>query len=106
MAKRTGVTIPDKVWTDYVTALRMVSEKAASEMSAYLATHEWWKNATEKNAAIDFAFALSTKYGEAAAELACEMYQAIAEASIKSDMIDPPEPAPTARRWRRLSPAR
>lgn len=89
------IYISDKVWDDYIAALRKVNDTAAQEMFAYLANHEWFISNEAKQAAIDFAFGLSTKYGEAAAELACEMYDAIMAAS-SSRFIRPAEPAPTA----------
>ena len=50
-------------------------------MFAYLAHHEWYRNNQTMQAAIDYAFALATAYGEAATSLACEMYDAVAYAS-------------------------
>lgn len=50
-------------------------------MFAYLAKNEWFRNRRTMQAAIDYAFALATAYGEAATSLACEMYDAVAYAS-------------------------
>lgn len=88
------MVITDKVWNDYVAALRVVNEAAASEMFAYLSSHEWWASNEAKQAAIEYAYALATKYGEAASELACEMYAAVS--ALSGENIEPPEPAPTA----------
>ena len=88
------MVITDKVWNDYVSALRVVNEAAASEMFAYLSSHEWWASNEAKQAAIEYAYALATKYGEAASELACEMYAAVSR--LSGETIEPPEPAPTS----------
>ena len=63
--------IPDETWQKYIELLRRINDKAASEMAKYLATHEWWVSNAAKQAAVDFAFGLSTKYGEAAGAAAC-----------------------------------
>jgi hypothetical protein len=47
-----------------------------------------------ENAAIDYAYALATKYGEAAGAAACEMYDAIA--SLQQANVPPAVPADTA----------
>jgi hypothetical protein len=47
-----------------------------------------------EDAAIDFAYALATKYGEGAGAMACEMYDAIAE--LQGANVAPAVPAPTA----------
>ena len=93
MAK--DIYISDKVWDDYIAALRKVNDTAAQEMFAYLANHEWFISNEAKQAAIDFAFGLSTKYGEAAAELACEMYDAIMALNATTAIM-PAQPAQTA----------
>ena len=43
---------------------------------------------------IEYAYALATKYGEAAAEYACQMYDATSE--LEGLTLPPAEPAPTA----------
>lgn len=87
--------ISDEVWTNYITELRKVNDKAGQEMFAYLANHEWFLNRQTKQAAIDYAFALATKYGEAATAAACEMYDAIAQ-SWSRNVLQMAEPAATA----------
>lgn len=93
MAK--NIWISDKVWSDYIAALRKVNNQAAEEMGRYLRMHEWFLTNETKQAAVDFAFGLSTKYGEAAAELACQMYDAVMALSTPQWM-KPAEPARTA----------
>lgn len=87
--------ISDKVWTNYIAQLRKVNDKAAQEMFSYLANHEWSLNRQTKQAAIDYAFALATKYGEGAAAAACEMYDAIAQ-EWGRNVLQLAEPADTA----------
>lgn len=86
--------ISNKVWQDYIERLRRINDKAGSEMFSYLAQHDWALNNKTKQAAIDYAFALATKYGEAASAAACEMYDSIAYEFAKNFV--PSEPAPTA----------
>ena len=73
--------ISDATWnTQYIGRLRAINNAAADKIRKYLEKHiivtlqDW-------NALIDFAFGVSTKYGEAAAAIACEFYDAIAAAS-------------------------
>lgn len=86
--------ISDKVWTRYINMLRKVDTKAAQEMRAYLANHEWFVSNAAKQGAVDYAFALATKYGEAAASCACEFYDLIA--SDWAGNVLPAVPANTA----------
>lgn len=87
--------ISDKAWDKYISMLREVNEAAAQEMNYYLATHNWWVNKQERKAALDFAFALSTKYGEAASTAACLFYDEIAQ-NFAERIIPSAIPAPTA----------
>lgn len=87
--------IKDSAWRKYINGLRKISDKAASEMSRYLATTAWYTNNVTRQAAIDYAYALATKYGEGATALACEMYDAVVAATAKR-MIQPASPAATA----------
>lgn len=87
--------ISDQTWSRYISLLRKVNNTAAKEMFNYLAAHEWWTSEAARQAAVDYAFAISTKYGEAAAEAACELYDTIAQNFAKG-FIRPAEPAATA----------
>lgn len=77
-------------WQAYITQLSRVNQRAADQMQA------WMDNHPEAEAAdmVERAYALETHYGEAAATLSCEMYDAIAEA--QGAQVPPAEPAPTA----------
>lgn len=71
--------IPSKTWKTYITTLRRVNDRAANEMLAYI--RYLYDHGVEGQAMVDrtieYAYALATKYGEAAAAAACDMYDAI-----------------------------
>lgn len=71
------MTITEKSWAKYIADLRAVNDKAADEMRTFMMTVFDWNSQAGRQAILDYAYALSTKYGEAAAELACEMYDAM-----------------------------
>lgn len=73
--------ISDATWTtQYVGRLRKINNEAANKMRKYLEKHivvslqDW-------NALIDYAYGVSTAYGEAAGALAAEFYDSVAKAS-------------------------
>ena len=68
------LTITAAEWKKYKDKLRRISEKAADQMQAYAEAHHFQMD----QAMIDYAYALSTKYGEASAALACDMYDELA----------------------------
>lgn len=82
--------ISTRDWIRYINRLRAISDKAADEMRNYIALHGF-ENTDE---ILSLAYALATRYGEAAGAAACEMYDAIAAASGVS--IPAAEPAATA----------
>ena len=85
--------VSDSVWAGYVRRMRAVDKTAARMFEAYLNTHEHDSEAGRK-AAIDYAYALATRYGESSAALSCEMYDAVAEAAGMH--LPAAEPAATA----------
>lgn len=93
-------TIKAIAWKNYIVTLRRLSDRAAKEMSAMLLelSDRYQAGAITyqeyENAAIEFAYALITKYGEGAGAVACEMYDAIAE--IQNANVAPAIPAQTA----------
>ena len=87
--------ISDKMWSWYIEQLDKIDKTAANKMHEYLSTHEWWKTNAAKKATVEYAYALATKYGEAGAEVACEMYDIVANDYAKR-FIPPAEPAKTA----------
>ena len=92
--------ITTRAWNNYIGILRRVSERASKEMLAKVTELSNLYNAGTitleeyENAAIDYAYALATKYGEAAGAAACEMYDAIAE--LQGANVPPAVPAQTA----------
>lgn len=82
--------IAEKTWVEYVTRLSRLNETAGSKMAEYIRQH----GTQDTEALIDYAQALVQKYGEGSAELACQMYDAVAEASGAG--VPPAEPADPA----------
>ena len=85
--------ISEASWIKYIGKLRQINNEAADKMAAYLYEHEF-TSVAGRRAALDYAFALSTRYGEAATALACEMYDAVSAASGVAVLAA--EPAETA----------
>lgn len=69
--------ITAKTWNEYITQLSRLNQKAGQLMRQYIDTH----GTGDADALITYAAALVTKYGEGSAELACQMYDALAEAA-------------------------
>ena len=77
-------------WDDYISRLSQLNQKAGLLMREYMDGHP----EADTDALIRYAYALVTKYGEGSAELACQMYDALAEA--QGATLPAAEPAPTA----------
>ncbi|MBQ0142186.1 MAG: hypothetical protein KBT06_05215 [Prevotellaceae bacterium] len=77
-------------WKNYIDRLSKLNQKAASEMQKYVAANGF----ADTDALIDFCYAMVTKYGEGSAELACQMYDAMAE--MANAAVDAAVPAATA----------
>ena len=88
------MTITKKSWSKYIAALRRINDKATESMMYYIQEYGMPQTPDDLSEFIYTAFNLSTKYGEAASALACEMYDAAAIASGVS--LAAAEPAPTA----------
>lgn len=92
--------ITTRAWNNYIAILRRISDRATKEMLATVTKLSNQYNegiitlAEYEDAAIDYAYALATKYGEAAGAAASEMYDAIAE--LQGANVPPAVPAPTA----------
>ena len=82
--------ITARTWNEYIARLSKLNEKAGQQMAEYVAAH----GTEDGPALIAYANALVTKYGEGSAELACQMYDALAEASKVN--LPAAEPAATA----------
>jgi hypothetical protein len=84
-----------KSWNSYIKRLRSLSDKAASELIRFIADgHDVYSDPSMSKEVIDYAYALTTKYGEGAGALASEMYDALAELSGKA--VPAAVPAETA----------
>lgn len=85
--------ITRKVWQKYIDGMAKVSNKAKEEAERFVETHDV-DTEEGRQALIDFCYGLATKYGEASAEFACQMYDAISE--LEGANVEPAEPADTA----------
>lgn len=79
-----------QTWSEYVARLARLNQRAGQLMADYLAAH----GTGDTDALIAYAHALVTKYGEGSAELACQMYDALAAAAKAG--VPAAEPAQTA----------
>lgn len=84
--------ITTQAWETYIRRLAQLNEKAAQLMAKYLAAH----GTADTEALTDYAAALVQKYGEGSAELACQMYDAMA--ALQNARVSPAEPAAPASR--------
>lgn len=69
--------ITEKTWLNYIERLSAINQKAGTQMRQYIEQH----GTDNTDALITYAAALVNKYGEGCAELACQMYDAVADAS-------------------------
>lgn len=82
--------ITANAWNEYITRLSRLNQKAGQLMRQYIDIH----GTGDADALITYAAALVTKYGEGSAELACQMYDALAEAANAGvPAAEPAEPA-------------
>lgn len=72
--------ISEKEWQKYKDSLSRINRKAESEFIAWIDSRGGYAN-VDKNEAVNYAYALATKYGEASASLSALMYDEIAEFS-------------------------
>ena len=92
--------ITTRAWKNYIGILSRVSERASKEMLAMVTrlSNQYSEGIITleeyEDAAIEYAYALAQKYGEAAGAAACEMYDAIAD--LQCANVPPAVPAATA----------
>ncbi len=84
--------ISAKDWQAYVNKLSSINKKAGELLSQYIDQHGFY----DHEALIDYANALVSKYGEAGATLACQLYDELAE--IQKANVPLAEPATIANR--------
>lgn len=87
------MNISTEIWKKYINGLSKVSEQAKSLILKYLESHQI-ETYDDRQAFIDYCYGISVKYGEAAAEFACQMYDA--ESAYEGVTVPPADPAPTA----------
>lgn len=85
--------ISKKDWQNYIDRLRRINEKAAGKVAVFMEKHDC-STPEGMKLLIDYAHAVATKYGEGAAELSCQMLDAVADAS--NAYVPAAEPAVTA----------
>lgn len=81
------MTISERDWNNYVQRLSKLDKRAGDAMAQYIAKY----GTEDTEGLIVYANALVTKYGEGSAELAAQMYDALAEA--EGVTVAPAEPA-------------
>lgn len=69
------MTISARDWKNYITRLHHLSEEAGRKMREWVRVNGY----DDRDALINYAYAIATKYGEGSAALSCQMYDAIAE---------------------------
>lgn len=82
--------ISSKSWKSYIERLSRIDQKAAKSFADWFREHP----DAEIDDLLNYAYYTSDYYGNAASELACEMYDEVAVASGKT--LPPAEPARTA----------
>ena len=93
------MTVSMTEWAKYRDLLAKLSQKAAEEFrNAVWGANGRWKGVglggIPRNELIEYAYGLVAKYGDGSAELACQMYDAMAKVSGKT--LAPAVPAETA----------
>lgn len=80
-------------WNKYIATLRKISDKAVAELTKFTLDNGGYAN-IERQKLIDFVYALTQKYGEAAAAVSAEAYDAVVIAQkVLVPAAIPAEPA-------------
>lgn len=87
------MVISQKTWNKYIEKLAQVNKEATDKVRKYIDTFGIPDTHQEREDMIDYAYSISTVYGEAAAALSCEMFDAVALASGKFVVAEPAEVA-------------
>ena len=85
--------ISKKVWKRYIDNLDKINSLAKDKVVKYIETHDISTD-EGRQALIDYCYAISIKYGEAAAEFACQFYDSVTD--LEGVYEEPAEPAETA----------
>ena len=86
------MVIKNRLWLKYITDLRRVNDEAAGFVLRYLEANGIPTDRDTINALIEYANAICSKYSEASAALAAEMYDALA--ALSGATVPPALPAP------------
>lgn len=83
-------------WVNYYRKMSQLDTEATKKVAEYITSFKGfsYENPQHMRKLINFAYGISTKYGEGAAALACEMYDAVGLAS--GLFLEPAEPADVA----------
>ena len=83
-------------WVKFVNGMSQLDTEATRKVGEFITNFKGfsYENPEHMRKLINYSYGISTKYGEAAAALACEMYDAIGIAS--GVFLDPAEPADVA----------
>ena len=82
--------ITTRTWNNYIARLSRLNEAAGQKMREYIRLH----GTENTEQLISYAYAVITRYGEGSAELACQMYDALAAAARAGvPTAEPAEPA-------------
>lgn len=83
--------IAEKTWVNYINEMSKISDTAAGLMRAFIEKN----GIQDRKKLIDYACALADRYGEAIAELSCQMYEATALAQGVTIPAAEPSPIPS-----------
>ena len=86
------MVIKNRLWLKYISDLRRVNDEAAGFVLRYLEANGIPTDRDTINALIEYANAICSKYSEASAALAAEMYDALA--ALSGVTVPPALPAP------------
>ena len=92
------MTVTQAVWQKYVKALEQINRRAGAAMRRWIDVH----GVEDLHAMTEEAFRLAKAYGEGAAALSAEMYDAVA--ALEGAVLPPAEVAATAT-WQEVSDA-
>lgn len=89
------MNISEKSWQIFAKRMASIDSAATKKVQEFIESYPGFSydDPESMNALVEFSYGISTTYGEAAAELACEMYDAMAAAS--GVYLDPAVPALT-----------
>ncbi len=85
--------LPASFWSNYIYQLREVNDAAADKIRKYIEKYRVPQTREELDLFIDFAYGVTAEFGDAAAELAAQMYDDVAR--LSKVRVPPAVPAPT-----------